>query len=313
MELRKRVVDMALSADTTIDDLVLQMEKGGGFTAKKLAVGVNILESMERDKECTKFLSLTGNLMATGLRGLIRDLIKERLFDVVITTCGALDHDFARVWADYYHGSFIGDDGELRREGIHRLGNIYIPIENYGKTIEKKIQPILGDMWSGGLKEVSTKELCWEIGKRLQSDTSMLYWCWKNRVPIFVPAVTDGAIGSQIWLFSQRHRLKIDVLRDEQELSDVVFGAKRTGALVVGGGVPKHHTIWWNQFKGGLDYVIYVTTGVEWDGSLSGAKAREAISWGKVKERARYVTVEGDATVLLPVMTAALLRRLAIE
>lgn len=313
MGLKRTVVDMELSADMTIDDLILQMEKGGGFTAKKLAFGVDVLADMERDEECTKFLSFTGNLVATGLRGLIRDLIRRRLFDVVITTCGALDHDLARVWTDYYHGSFVADDKELHRKGIHRLGNIYIPVENYGPTIEKKIRPILVDMWKKGLKEVSTRELCWEIGKRLENDASILYWCWKNRVPIFIPAITDGAIGSQLWLHSQRHTLKIDMLRDEQELSDIIFDAKRTGGLVVGGGVSKHHAIWWNQFKGGFDYVVYVTTAVDWNGSLSGAKVREAISWGKVKEEARYVTVEGDATVLLPIMAAALLRRLATD
>ena len=94
------------------------------------------------------------------------------------------------------------------------------------------------------------------------------------------------------------------------ELADIVFGAKRTGALMIGGGISKHHTIWWNQFRGGLDYAVYITTAPEWDGSLSGARMREAVSWGKVKEKAKYVTVEGDATVLLPLIAGALIERL---
>jgi len=51
-------------------------------------------------------------------------------------------------------------------------------------------------------------------------------------------------------------------------------------------------------------------TAVEHDGSLSGARMREAVSWGKLKEKATYVTVEGDATVLLPLMTGSLFERL---
>ena len=51
---------------------------------------------------------------------------------------------------------------------------------------------------------------------------------------------------------------------------------------MVGGGISKHHTFWWNQFRGGLDYAVYITTGPEWDGSLSGAPVEEGISWGKV-------------------------------
>ncbi|MFW6197193.1 MAG: deoxyhypusine synthase family protein, partial [Thermoplasmatota archaeon] len=82
------------------------------------------------------------------------------------------------------------------------------------------------------------------------------------------------------------------------------FPADETGALMVGGGISKHHTIWWNQFRDGLDHAVYVTTAVEYDGSLSGARVREAVSWGKVREEADYITVEGDATVLLPLILA---------
>ncbi|MCK4717775.1 MAG: deoxyhypusine synthase family protein, partial [Thermoplasmata archaeon] len=54
----------------------------------------------------------------------------------------------------------------------------------------------------------------------------------------------------------------------------------------------------------------FMTTADESDGSLSGARVREAVSWGKVKEEAKYVTVEGDVTVLLPLVIAALKDRL---
>jgi len=43
---------------------------------------------------------------------------------------------------------------------------------------------------------------------------------------------------------------------------------------------------------------------------LSGAQTREAISWGKIKEDADHITVEGDATVTLPLLVAALMERL---
>jgi deoxyhypusine synthase len=49
---------------------------------------------------------------------------------------------------------------------------------------------------------------------------------------------------------------------------------------------------------------------VEYDGSLSGARLREGISWGKLKEEAREVTIDGDATVILPLMIGAVLERL---
>ncbi|MEM3602189.1 MAG: deoxyhypusine synthase family protein, partial [Candidatus Bathyarchaeia archaeon] len=67
---------------------------------------------------------------------------------------------------------------------------------------------------------------------------------------------------------------------------------------------------WWNLFKDGLDYAVYITTAVEYDGSLSGARPREAVSWGKIREKAKTAVIEADATIALPMIFAALLERL---
>jgi deoxyhypusine synthase len=111
-------------------------------------------------------------------------------------------------------------------------------------------------------------------------------------------------------LFSQKKKFRINTLEDENKIASMMFDSKKLGALSIGGGISKHHAIWWAQFRGGLDYMVYITTAVEWDGSLSGAQTREAISWGKLKEKAKHITIEGDATALLPLMIAALMERL---
>jgi len=159
-------------------------------------------------------------------------------------------------------------------------------------------------------KELASYELVWEIGKRIKNQDSILYWSYKNKIPMIIPGITDGAVGYQIWQFSQDHDFKINVLKDEQLMSDLVWNAKKSGALIIGGGISKHHTIWWNQFKDGLDYAVYVTTAVEWDGSLSGARPREAISWGKIKEKAKLVIIEEDATIALPIILGSILDRI---
>lgn len=307
--LRRPVRD--IEPNDSVEGLVSSMDASGGFTAKKVAEGVGILEKMNR-RECTKFLSFPAALMATGTRGILRTLVEKRLADVVITTCGTVDHDLARTWSDYYHGSFEMDDVQLHRLGVNRLGNVLVPNESYGVILEKRVQPILQELWDGGRRSFSTKELLWEFGRRADSRKSFLWWCWKNKVPAFIPAIFDGSFGYQLWSFWQEHRdFRIDEFRDEAELADIVFTAKKTGALIIGGGVSKHHTIWWNQFRDGLDYAVYITTAPEWDGSLSGARMREGISWGKVKEAADQVTIEGDASVLVPLMISALLKRLS--
>jgi deoxyhypusine synthase len=308
--LRRKVEDIDLDRATTLDALVRAMEAGGGFTAKKLAVGVDILRTMFARPACLTFLSFPAALMATGVRGVLRYVVEKRLADVVITTCGTADHDLARVWQPYYHGEFEMDDVTLHRLGVNRLGNVLVPNESYGIILEKRIQPMLQDLWDSGKRSFSTKELLWELGRRTNSKGSFLWWAWKNQIPVYVPAPFDGSVGYQLWSFWQDHKgFKIDLFRDEAELADHVFTAKETGALMIGGGVSKHHTIWWNQFRDGLDYAVYITTAPEWDGSLSGARVREGISWGKVKENARQVTIEGDASALLPLMIGATIAR----
>lgn len=304
------VEDIEVKKEITVSELVEQMGNGGGFSAKKVAEAVDIFKEMT-DEETTTFLSFPAAIISTGTRGVIKELVKRNLVDVVMTTCGTLDHDLARIWKDYYHGSFTLDDAELHHKGVNRIGSVLAPNESYGLILEEKLQPMLEEIYAEK-RHLSTRELVGEIGKRLElednKESSIIYWCYKNDIPVFVPAITDGAVGFQLWLYYQQHKdFQVDVMKDESELSDIVHQAQKTGALIVGGGVSKHHTIWWNQFRDGLDYAIYVTTAVEWDGSLSGARVREAVSWGKVREFAKHVTVEGDATLILPLMVSALI------
>ena len=251
------------------------------------------------------FLTFPACIVATGVRGVIKEMVKECIVDAIITTCGTLDHDLARSFKKYYHGSFDADDVELHKKGINRLGNIFVPNESYGMIIEEKIREFFGEKEG----KFGSREIAWEIGKRLGED-SILYWTWKNKIPIYIPAILDGAVGWQIWMLGQEKKIEIDMLKDENELSKIFFNERKIGGIVLGGGIAKHHLIWWAQFHNGLDAAIYITSAPEWDGSLSGARVKEAISWGKVKEKAKHVSIEGDATVIFPMLIASLLHRI---
>jgi deoxyhypusine synthase len=202
------------------------------------------------------------------------------------------------------------DDAKLRHEGVSRLGNVLVPDECYGEILEERLAPMFEEIFAD-TKSLATHEIIDAVGSRLDDEDSLLYQCHKNGVPIFVPGPTDGSFGCQLWMYYQNHRdLRIDLFKDEQTLNEITSKAKHTGAIIVGGGISKHHVIWWNQFRGGLDHAIYLTTAQEFDGSLSGAQVREAVSWGKIKETADHVTVEGDATISLPIIVAGLVNRL---
>ena len=309
----RKVEDIRIDDRPSLDALVRRMEAAGGFSAKGVAEGVDLLARILADRAMTRFLSFPADIVATGTRGVLATLVREGYVDAVVTTCGTLDHDLARAFRPYYHGAWDLDDVDLHRRHLYRLGNLVIPEANYGAIVERKMRSILRRFWANGMRKLSTQALARAIGEAIPATarSSILRAAFERNVPVFVPGITDGAVGSQLWLFWQDHKeLTLDLFSDEQALSDLVFEAKRTGAILLGGGISKHHTIWWNQFRDGLDAALYVTTAVEWDGSLSGARTREAVSWGKVKPSARHTTVEGDVTVLFPLMVGAALERI---
>ena len=303
----KPVEDFSITKDMQINKIFEQMSKSGGFESRNLADGLYALTDMIKDENCLKFLSFVAAITSTGLRGVIKDMIKKKWFDVVITTCGALDHDIARHFSNYNQGSFTMDDAELTKQNIHRLGNVLVPMESYGPIIEEKMQSFLEEEYAKGTREMSTEDICRMIGSHLGED-SFLYWAYKNDVKVIVPGIVDGAVGSQIWMFSQKHTdFKLNIIKDSDTLAGLIFKAKKSGALMLGGGISKHHTLWWNQYRSGLDFAVYITTAQEFDGSLSGALVREAISWGKVTQDAKQTTIHAELTTVLPFLYLGLL------
>lgn len=304
------VKDISITKDSKIENIFSELQQSGGFESKNLAEGLDILSMMISDKKCLRFLSFVGAVVSTGLRGIIKDMIKNNWFDVVITTCGALDHDIARYYSNYKEGSFTLDDKQLAKQKIHRLGNVLVPLKSYGPLIEDKIQKFLEEAYKEGKREITTVELAKIIGKHM-GKSSFLYWAYKNDIPVIVPGIMDGAVGSQVWLFTQKHPdFALNITADSDVLSGLIFKAKKSGALMLGGGISKHHTLWWNQYREGLDYALYITTAQEFDGSLSGALVREAISWGKVTQKAKQTTIHAEVTTILPFLYSALLSKL---
>jgi deoxyhypusine synthase len=307
------VLDYTVSREITVCDLIEMFRGAHGFMASHVARAVDVLVEMIRDRESTRILSFTGNLVATGLRGVLAQLAKSKWFHAVITTCGAVDHDIARgTGHEYYRGEWGYDDALLRTLDIHRLGNVLIPVENYGLAVEKFARSLFEELVKVK-KKWSVHEILWEAGRRISDEHSILRASYEAGIPVFVPGIYDGAFGSQVVFNYSALSLELDLVGDEKKIIELVVSSKRLGALIIGGGISKHHTIWWAQLREGLDYAVYITTAVEYDGSLSGAQPREAISWGKLKPTSKHVVVYGDATVLLPIIVTGALCKLEGE
>jgi len=277
-----------------------------GFQATNIGRAIELIERMKAEK-ATIFFSFTANMVASGLRGLFAEMCKRKFVDAIITTGGSLDHDLIRTKMDYSLGDFVMNDSELHKKGVNRLGNITIKNECY-EFLEKEMTKVFEKIYNGE-RVTSPSTIAKEIGNSVSDKGSFLYWCSKNSIPVFSPGITDSAIGLQTYFFKQRYvDFGIDVTGDMKQLADIVLNADKTGGIVLGGGISKHHTIGVNLLRGGLDYAVYVTTASPWDGSLSGARTQEAVSWGKIAEAGKHVTVDSDATIAFPLIIGKFLR-----
>ena len=288
----------------SVSSLVKSM-KSAGLQATNLASAVEIIQKMHKEKAVV-FLSFTSNMVSSGLREVFALMAREKMINAVITTVGSVEEDFIKSEKDFLLGSFEMNDAELNDTDLNRIGNILVPSENY-VWFEKKIQPILEEMYKEK-KVWKPVEITKRLGEKLSDKNSFLYWCAKNNIPIFCQAMLDGAFGIQVYLFKQDHKDFIIDETGEEELAQMVLTAEKTGGIILGGGVAKHHSIGVNLLRGGFDYAVYVNSTAPFDGSLSGAMTKEAVSWNKIKKEANHVNVFGEATILFPIILSASLK-----
>ena len=285
--------------------------KSLGFQATNLGIAVDIIRRMKKDK-ATIFLTFTSNMVSSGLREIFAYLVRNRLVDVIVTSVGSIEEDLMKSKRPFLLGSFDMSDIELHKRGINRIGNIFVPNKNY-EELEDMLMPFFAQLLKKQKdtgKMISPRELIHELGKTINDKNSILCWASKNSIPIFCPAITDGALGLNLYFFKQKHpEFGIDVTADMNEIAKIVLNSGKAGGIILGGGVAKHYTIGVNILREGLDYGVYVTTAGEGDGSLSGARPKEAKSWGKLKEEANSVTVEGDATIIFPLIVASAFKK----
>jgi len=298
----KKVEDLGIESGESALSLTQKMGKCG-FQATHLEKAIELIERMKKEN-CTIFLGFTANLMASGLRGILEEMCRKGFVDAIVTTAGSTDHDIIKSFMPYSIGSFQADDVELHKRGINRLGNIFVETKGF-EVLEKKMQQWLKEFYSKE-KVLAPSRLNKLVGEKLPKG-SFLRACADKKIPVFCPGITDGAIGLQMHFFKQENKgFAVDVTKDMKGLASLVLGAEKTAAIILGGGISKHHIIGANILRDGLDYAVYVSTASEFDGSLSGAMAREAKSWGKIKELGKTVQLHCDATIAFPLIAAAL-------
>ncbi|XP_043206472.1 probable deoxyhypusine synthase [Amphibalanus amphitrite] len=262
-------------------------------------------EFTRRRSACTVFLGYTSNMASAGVRDTIRFLVQHRMVDCVVTTAGGVEEDLIKCLAPTYVGSFELDGASLRKRGINRIGNLLVPNDNYCK-FEDWVMPILDKM----VVEQAEQGTLWSpsritarLGEEIADPSSVLYWAARNRIPVFSPALTDGSLGDMMFFHSyKRPGLVVDILSDLRRLNSMAIKAQSTGMVIIGGGLVKHHICNANLMRNGADYSVFLNTAAEFDGSDSGARPDEAVSWGKIRPAAKAVKICAEASLVFPLL-----------
>ncbi len=286
---------------------ILESYKTSGFQATHLHKAIGIIKKM-RKENVRIFLGYTSNMVSSGVRESIRYLVEHKLVDVLVTTAGGVEEDIIKTFKPFLLGDFRADGAELREKGINRIGNIFVPNDRYIE-FEKFFQPILKELLQKQKRSgeiISPSEIIDILGSKTSDKNSIYYWAHQKKIPVFCPALMDGAIGDNVYFFNfeKNQELKIDMAKDHHKLIELVMEAEDTGIIILGSGVVKHTICNANMFREGAKYAVYINTAPEYDGSDSGAEPDEAKSWGKIQARGETVKVFGDATIIFPLVVA---------
>ncbi|GJE84076.1 deoxyhypusine synthase family protein [Phanerochaete sordida] len=263
---------------------------------------------VRKNVKCDVFLGYTSNLISSGLREVILHLVKHKHVRALVTTAGGIEEDFIKCLGKTYLADFNLDGADLRKRGMNRIGNLIVPNDNYCK-FEDWLTPILDTM----LAEQKETGQVWcpssfirRLGKEINNEESVYYWAYKNDIPVFCPALTDGSLGDMLYFHSFKNPgLVVDIVQDIRNLNELSRRSRKAGMIILGGGVCKHQIANAMLIRNGADYSVYINTGQEFDGSDSGARPDEAVSWGKIRAGSESVKVYADATLVFPLLVAA--------
>ena len=293
--------------DSGIDyEEIIKSYSSTGAQASNLGKAIEIINEMIKENAFI-FFGYTSSMVSSGLRDIFRWLVKHKKANVIVTTAGGVEEDIIKCLGDFYLGDFRASGKELREKGINRIGNIYVANNRYIE-FEEFFQPLLKKLYDKQKKTgkiISASDLVWKLGEKINDEKSICYWAWKNKIKIYCPAITDGAIGDNIYFFKSKNPdFKMDISDDIVELNNSTIGLKKSGVIILGSGVVKHHILNANMFRNGADYAVYINEAEEHDASDAGALPEEAISWGKILPKAKHVKVFGDATILFSLIVS---------
>jgi deoxyhypusine synthase len=301
-----------------------------GGVASQVAGAARALEAMASDRNCLRFLTISGAMTVGKMDLVICDMIESGLVHAISSTGALMAHGLvSSIGLKHYKYNPAYDDTELARRKLNRVTDTLEPETNLD-TVEEVIGKVIEQL--DGARPISPTLLNRLIGKHLAenypNDRGVLKSAYLHRVPVFVPAFVDSELGNDLYIHNIKRKRRgkkpilMDLERDSHELIKLVTGAKRFGIFTVGGGVPRNNV----QNVAPLIEIINERLGPTYPerrfvygiricpdrphyGHLSGCTYSENESWRKADKNGIYAEVQADATQVWPFLVKPILEK----
>jgi deoxyhypusine synthase len=324
----KKIDPPRMGKDTGITQLVDQYFTA--YNSARLREAAQLLVSILSQEDVYLGIGLSGALTPTGMgKGILIPLLENGMVDYIVSTGANLYHDLHfGLGYSLHQGSPFCDDQQLWRDKVVRIYDIVMDQEVLLNTDNYLYKLMRNECFQ---EKMPSSKLHYLLGSYIrepakqldQENTTLLGCAYENGVPIYSPSPGDSTLGLNMAALNLNcgNKLDIDISRDVNESTAIVYEAKKKGksaVLILGGGAPKNfllqtepqlQEIMHLDVKG-HDYFIQITDARPDTGGLSGATPSEAVTWGKVDSDRLpdAVVCYCDTSIALPVLGAYLLQ-----
>jgi deoxyhypusine synthase len=315
----------------SVGDLISDLASYDGV-ASQVSRGAKALHAMVRDKNCLRFLTISGAMTVAKMDLVICDMIESRLIDAISSTGALMAHGLvSSIGLKHYKYNPAFDDTALAHRKLNRVTDTLEPETNLD-TVEVVVGEVISQL--DGSRPISPTVLHRLIGKHLSerypNERGILKSAYLCGVPVFVPAFVDSELGNDVYIHNIKRKrggkkpILMDLESDSRELVKLVTGAKRFGIFTVGGGVPRNNVqnvaplieiinerLDMNMPQRRFTYGIRICPDRPHFGHLSGCTYSENESWRKAAKNGIYAEIQADATQVWPFLVKYIFDTLA--
>jgi deoxyhypusine synthase len=313
----------------SVESLIAALEPYGGV-ASQVARGAKALHAMTDDKQCRRFLTITGAMTVGKMDLVICDMIELGLINAISSTGALMAHGLvSSIGLKHYKYDPAYSDTALAKRKLNRVTDTLEPETNLD-TVEAVIGEVIDQL--DGSRPISPTILNNLIGRHLNEkyprERGILKSAHLRGVPVFVPAFVDSELGNDLYIHNMKRSRRgqkpilMDLEIDSNELIKLVTGSKRFGILSIGGGVPRNNvqnvsplieiinerlgpTFPERRFS----YGIRICPDKPYFGHLSGCTYSENESWRKAEKNGIYAEMQADATQVWPFLVKYIMEK----